>query len=222
MRPPDPRSVLSHAYARAKHLPATARRRTVAVLTRASGIPAARPVTQLAMRTFFDTLADDWERIRADPTYRRGFEEALRLLPRGFRPRRVLDSACGTGIATGAIVGRWPGVNVVGTDIAPRMVERATELVPGARFLVASVHELPFADGEFDLVTTLDGLVDVDELLRVLHRKGRLLVVYSRGGTTPISRPLDELAEQFERRGAVARQHVDGEAHALLVRHGRG
>ena len=67
----------------------------------------------------------------------------------------------------------------------------------------------------------LDGLLDHDELLRVLHRKGRLLVVYSRGGTTPISRPLPDVAAQFEARGAVATQHVDGEAHVLVVRHGR-
>jgi len=169
----------------------------------------------------FDTLAGDWEKIREDPTYRAGFEEALRLLPRGFRPRRALDVACGTGIATALLLERWQGVNVIGTDISPRMVERARELVLEATFEVASVHHLPYEDGEFDLVTALDGLLDAPELMRVLHRKGRLLIVYSKAGTTPISRPLDALALEFEELGAVAEPRTDGEAHVLLVRHGR-
>jgi ubiquinone/menaquinone biosynthesis C-methylase UbiE len=188
---------------------------------RASSIPVIRPVAELGFRSLFDSLADDWERIRDDPTYRAGFDEALALLPRGFRPRRALDVACGTGLACRFILDRWPGLALIGTDISPRMVERARELAPDARFEVASVHHLPFEDGEFDLVTALDGLLDPPELLRVLHRKGRLLVVYSRGGTTPISRPLADVAAQFEALGAVAAAHEDGAAHVLVVRHGR-
>jgi len=188
---------------------------------RASHVPLVRPVAERGFRILFDSFARDWERIRSEPTYRTGFDEGLAALPRGFRPRRALDVACGTGLAASFVLDRWPGLTVIGTDISPRMVELARTHVPEATFEVASVHELPFADGEFDLVTALDGLLDHDELLRVLHRKGRLLVVYSRGGTTPISRPLPDVAAQFEARGAVATQHVDGEAHVLVVRHGR-
>lgn len=208
------------ARARAQALTRT-RRAGVNVLMRASRLPVVRPVAELGFRSLFDSLAGDWERIREDPTYRTGFDEALALLPRGFRPRRALDVACGTGLACRFLLDRWPGLALVGSDISPRMVERAAELVPEARFEVASVHRLPFADGEFDLVTALDGLLDPAELLRVLHRKGRLLVVYSRGGSTPISRPLDEVAAEFGANGAVSSAHTDGEAHVLVVRHGR-
>ncbi|MCW2961503.1 MAG: Methyltransferase type 11 [Thermoleophilia bacterium] len=200
---------------------ARTRRAGVKLLTSAVDVPVVRPFAELGLRTFFDAIAGDWERIRKDPTYRAGFEEALHLLPRGFRPRRALDAACGTGLATSIVLGRWPGLNVVGTDIAPRMVEIARELVPDARFEVASVHHLPFEDGEFDLVTLLDGVLDIPELLRVLHRKGRLLIVYSVGGTTPVSRPVTKLAAEFAQHGAIAEPHTDGEAHALVVRHGR-
>jgi SAM-dependent methyltransferase len=200
---------------------ARTRRAGVNVLMRASEIPVVRPVAERGFRMLFDSLATDWERIREDPTYRLGFDEGLDHLPRGFRPRRVLDVACGTGMAASYVLERWPGVNVIGTDISPRMVELAAELVPGATFQVASVHHLPFEDGEFDLVTALDGLLDPAELLRVLGRKGRLLVVYSKGGTTPISRPLDDLVEEFAALGAIATPHVDGAAHVLVVRHGR-
>ena len=203
------------------HALARTRRAGVNVLMRASTIPVVRPVAELGMRTMFNSLAPSWEAIRADPTYRLGFDEALEHLPRGFRPRRVLDVACGTGIAAALVLERWPDVNVLGTDISPKMVDLASELVPGATFQAASVHHLPFDDGAFDLVTALDGLLDPPELLRVLGRKGRLLVVYSRHGTTPISRPLHDLVAEFAELGAVAAPHTDGEAHVLVVRHGR-
>jgi hypothetical protein len=45
--------------------------------------------------------------------------------------------------------------------------------------------------------------------------------VYSKHGTTPISRPLDDVIADFGALGAVATPHTDGEAHVLVVRHGR-
>lgn len=219
-RPSVPKLPAPLARARTRALAST-RRAGVNVLMRSSSIPVVRPVSELAMRTLFNSLSNDWERIREDPTYRVGFRAALAHLPRGFRPRRALDVCCGTGMACSDLLDRWPGLNLIGVDIAPRMVDEARELVRGARFEVASVHRLPFEDGEFDLVTALDGLVDHAELLRVLHRKGRLLIVYSKRGTTPISRPLDELAAKFGAHGAVSDPHTDGEAHVLVVRHGR-
>ncbi|MCW2920319.1 MAG: SAM-dependent methyltransferase [Thermoleophilia bacterium] len=208
------------ARARTRALAST-RRAGVNVLMRASEIPVVRPLAELGMRTMFDTLAPSWEAIREDPTYRAGFAEGLDLLPRGFRPRRVLDVACGTGLAASFVLDRWPDVNVIGTDISPKMVDLASELVPGATFQVASVHHLPFDDGAFDLVTALDGLLDPPELLRVLGRKGRLLVVYSKRGTTPISRPLHDLVMEFSALGGIATPHTDGASHVLVVRHGR-
>ena len=197
------------------------RRAGVNVLMRSANVPVLRPFAERGFRTLFDSLATDWERIRDDPTYRAGFDQGLAALPRGFRPRRALDVACGTGIATSFLLDRWPDLNVIGTDLSPRMIDLARELVPAARFTVASVHHLPYEDGEFDLVTALDGMLDLPELLRVLHRKGRLLVVYSRQGTTPISRPLEQLSREFEALGAIATTNTDGPAHALVVRHGR-
>ena len=217
-----PRLPLPAGLARARtRALASTRRAGVNVLMRASTIPVVRPVAEFGMRTMFDALAGDWERIRRDPTYRAGFDAALAHLPRGFRPRRALDVACGTGLACRFLLDRWPELRLDACDIAPRMVDAAAELVPEVTFQVASVHHLPYEDGEFDLVTVLDGLLDPAELLRVLHRKGRLLVVYSRQGTTPVSRPLEQVAAEFEQHGGICTPHVDGPAHVLVVRHGR-
>lgn len=215
--PPLPRPV---AQARTAALTA-ARRRSVKLLSAASGVPVVRPVADLGLRVLFDRLADSWEQIRQDPQYREGFREALRQLPRGFRPRRVLDVACGTGIAAAEVLARWPGVKVVGIDVSPGMVRHARQLVPDASFEVASVHQLPYEDGAFDLVVALDGVLDLTELMRVTHRKGRLLIVYSAGGTTPVSRPLDELTQELAALGAHAHPHTDGQAHVVVARHAR-
>lgn len=206
---------------RRKQLEGAARRRAVRVLTAASKVPVVRPFAELGMRVVFDQAAGQWERIRSHPTYRDGFRSGLRHLPKGFRPRQVLDAACGTGIAAALVLERWDDVRITGIDISPRMVTAAAEQVPGATFEVASVHDLPYEDGAFDLVVLLDGLVDVPELLRVLHRKGRLLVVYSANGTTPISRSLDELTAEVEALGGFATAHTDGPANVLVARRGR-
>ena len=202
-----------------------ARRSAVRALTTAEDLPVvgrvARPVSQVGMRLLFDGLAGRWDQIRSDPAYTQGFNEALRLLPKGFRPRQVLDSSCGTGLATGLVLERWPGVRVTGTDISPRMVALAAEAFPDATFEAASVHDLPYEDGRFDLVVTLDGMLDLSQLLRVLHRKGRLVIVYSMGGTTPISRPVDDVARTIAELGGVATTHTDGTAHVVVARHAR-
>jgi SAM-dependent methyltransferase len=198
-----------------------ARRAAVKTLTVGSGIPVVRPAAQLGMRVLFDNLSGRWEQIREHPMYREGFRDCLAYLPRGFRPRRALDSACGTGLATSVLLERWPGLNVIGTDVSPKMVEAAQDLVPGATFQTASVHKLPFQDAAFDLVTSLDGVVDLAEMLRVTHRKGRVLIVYSRGATTPVSRSLDDLATEAWELDARADAHTGGQSHALVVRHKR-
>jgi ubiquinone/menaquinone biosynthesis C-methylase UbiE len=173
------------------------------------------------MRLVFDAVAPDWSKIRADPSYSDGFMEALTYLPREFRPPQILDASCGHGLASSLLVERWPDRSVTGVDISPRMVDIARKHVPDATFLVGSVHHLPFEDGAFDLITSLDGLVDPAEFMRVLHRKGRILIVYSMRATTPISRNLDDLAAAFATHGGNATAHLDGMAHALVVRHRR-
>lgn len=204
---------------------ATARRTSVKALTRVNGLPVVgrvtRPVTELGMRIVFDGASRNWEAIRRPDDYWDGFREALRLLPKGFRPRQVLDSSTGTGMAAAMVLERWPDVKVTGVDISPRMVREAAKTVPGATFQQGSVHKLPFEDARFDLVVSLDGLLNVPEMLRVLHRKGRLVVVYSRKGTTPISRPLDQIAKLVEAADGIATIHTEGASAVLIARHRR-
>lgn len=94
-------------------------------------------------------------------------------------PRRVLDAGTGEFAES---VARKLGCDVVGIDLPERMVELTR--ARGREALVADVHELPFADGEFDAAAAnwmLYHLPDLDrglaELQRVIRPGGRLAAV---------------------------------------------
>ena len=97
---------------------------------------------------------------------------------------RLLDVGWGTGAASRA-AGAVADL-VVGVDLAPEMIRRATELATGAdniRFLIADSEQLPFDDGEFTAVLCSnsfhhypDPLQATREMARVLAPGGRLVI----------------------------------------------
>jgi SAM-dependent methyltransferase len=62
----------------------------------------------------------------------------------------VLDVPCGTGRMTEFVRGRE--LRYVGADVAFAMLEQARGKHEGARFVAASLAQLPFADASFDVV----------------------------------------------------------------------
>jgi SAM-dependent methyltransferase len=114
--------------------------------------------------------------IRGDEAW----EEALAAIAEA-RPQRVLDAGCGFGRFTRAIAAPV----VVGVDSSPAMVARARSQGVDAR--EADIQQLPFEDGEFDVVVSnwvLYHLPDLDcglaELARVLRSGGRFVGIYNR------------------------------------------
>ena len=64
------------------------------------------------------------------------------------RGRAVLDVACGPGEISARAAAR--GAQVIGTDIAGAMIERARLAYPAIDFRHAAAEDLPFRDGGFD------------------------------------------------------------------------
>ncbi len=106
--------------------------------------------------------------------------EALEIVP----GERILDVACGSGNGALAAARRAWG-NAVGIDFVPALLERGRERAQAERleieFLEGDAAELPFADGEFDAVISIFGVMFAPEqeraaaeLLRVCKPGGRI------------------------------------------------
>lgn len=106
--------------------------------------------------------------------------EALDLVP----DEKVLDVACGSGNGAIAAARRtWGGV--VGADFVPALLERGRERAAAERldveFVEADATDLPFEDGQFDVVMSIFGAMfaadqekAAAELLRVCKPGGRI------------------------------------------------
>lgn len=105
-------------------------------------------------------------------------------------PRRVLETAAGTGVVTQALRRALPDAEIVATDLNQPMLDEASRRIddPNVRFERADALDLPFANGSFDLVVCQFGLMFYpdkvrgnSEARRVLREGGTyLLVIWDR------------------------------------------
>ncbi len=87
-----------------------------------------------------------------DDSYRRFCE----LLPSGRA--RVLDAACGPGNVSRYLIAQRPDLDLLGIDLAPRMVEFARQAVPSARYVVHDCRRLADLRMHFDGIICAFGL----------------------------------------------------------------
>jgi ubiquinone/menaquinone biosynthesis C-methylase UbiE len=124
------------------------------------------------------------------PLFFRPFAEELARRAREFRPRRILETASGTGAVTQALHEALPDAEIVATDLNQPMLDVAAQRISSdrVRFVQADAQELPFGDGGFDLVVCQFGAMFFpdkvrghSEARRVLHDGGRyLLAIWDR------------------------------------------
>jgi SAM-dependent methyltransferase len=155
------------------------------------------------MRFQFAHLAPRWDAMRSDAAYL-PYEAALEQVEPP--PKHALDLGTGTGGAAFAIARRFPETEIVGVDLAERMIEQARRNLPGefsdrVRFEVADAAKLPYADGSFDLVGLSNMIPFFDELERVLAPGGVVILAFSGGAETPIYVPPERLRAELGRRG---------------------
>ncbi|ATW25038.1 class I SAM-dependent methyltransferase [Candidatus Formimonas warabiya] len=111
----------------------------------------------------------------------------------GREPVHILDAGCGTGQLAEELACAFPGfaLQITGLDAAGKMIEEAEgKKIPGAVFLAGDVHNLPFPDGRFDIVTCChsfpyyqDQMAALRELARVVKPEGALLLVQASANT---------------------------------------
>lgn len=90
-------------------------------------------------------------------------------------PETFLDAGCGEGFVARVLLDRLPAMRLVGCELHPGAAAIAAATNPEARFAVASITALPFADRSFDLVGCFEVLEHLpDDLPR------RALAEYAR------------------------------------------
>jgi cyclopropane fatty-acyl-phospholipid synthase-like methyltransferase len=105
----------------------------------------------------FHKLADRYREKFMDLTmYDDSYREFCELLPPGRA--RVLDAACGPGNVSRYLMAQRPDLDLLGIDLAPRMVELAREAVPSARFAVHDCRRLAELKRLFDGIICAFGL----------------------------------------------------------------
>ncbi len=111
------------------------------------------------------------------------------------RGRRVLDVATGTGYGA-HMLAQAGAVAVVGMDYDPQAITYARRHYPGPSFVVGDAHHLPFPNGAFQVVVSLETIEHLerpetflDEVRRVLAPQGLLILSTPQKGVYPPGNP---------------------------------
>jgi SAM-dependent methyltransferase len=138
---------------------------------------------------FSGTVPANYERYMV-PLLFRPYAEQLAARAAALRPRRILETAAGTGVVTAALAAALPDAQIIATDLNQEMLNIAAERVSSDRveFAAADAQELPFGDSEFDLVVCQFGIMFYpdkvkgnSEAWRVLRQGGHyLLAIWDR------------------------------------------
>ena len=112
------------------------------------------------------------------------------LLPHIKPGMSVLDAGCGPGTITQGLAEIAAPGNVIGCDLEPGMVERASELAEGKgldnlSFQVGNILDLPFDDNTFDVVMSCAVTEHLSEPVKAMSELGR---VAKKGGIVGITR----------------------------------
>jgi SAM-dependent methyltransferase len=126
-------------------------------------------------------------------------EQILRSAHLARQASRALDIGCGAGLSTAALAPL--AKQAVGLEPIAAMLSYRQTVAPWARFVLGRAEQLPFAAGEFDLVTAAGSLNYADlptalaEIARVLTGDGTFLLYDFSVGRHSESR--QELADWF-------------------------
>jgi ubiquinone/menaquinone biosynthesis C-methylase UbiE len=149
-------------------------------------------------------------------------QHAAFLLPHLRPGMHLLDAGCGPGSVTLGLAEAVAPGRVVGIDKQGVLVERAQVLaaargITTARFEVADVYELPFADHSFDAAFVNGVLMHLREPLRALKQLRRVLRPGGIAGVrdpdwgTTLYVPTTPLLEQWLAMRVRVRQHNGGD-----------
>jgi len=155
-----------------------------------SGTPHELPQARASVREAYDVASDAYARkflneLDHKPLDREWLAEFASLVG---RERPVLDLGCGPGHTTAYL--KSLGLSVTGVDLSPKMIEKASECFPHARFAVGDLFALPCESSSVAAILALYCIVHLTadelqpafaEMFRVLAAGGVLLLSFHVG-----------------------------------------
>jgi ubiquinone/menaquinone biosynthesis C-methylase UbiE len=125
---------------------------------------------------FSGNVPSNYERYMV-PLLFRPYAEELAARAKALQPRRILETAAGTGVVSDALAEALPNAEIVATDLNQPMLDVAAKRVKSAnvRFQQADALDLPFEDGEFDLVVCQFGVMFFPDKVRGAAEARRVL-----------------------------------------------
>ena len=126
---------------------------------------------------------------------------------------RVLDVGCGRGGTTAVISQYFQAARITGLDLSPAAIAFCTRThrQPGVDFVQGDSEQLPFAAGDFDIVTNIESSSCYPDLLKFYSEVSRVLVPGGRflyADCLPVER-FREAAELLDRLGFVVERERD-------------
>jgi malonyl-CoA O-methyltransferase len=93
-------------------------------------------------------------------------------------PKNILDIGTGTGSVAFLLHERYKEANIIGCDLAPGMIKKASQNNPhgNVTFEVADAESLPFEDKKFDLVASSTTFQWINDLAKAFSEAKRVLV----------------------------------------------
>lgn len=123
----------------------------------------------------------------------------------------VLEVGCGDGFYVGNLA-RLAGFNGNGLDISVPAIDAAARHYPSCGWVVANADRcLPYGDGSFTMILSINGRMNADEFRRVLRDDGRLFVA--------VPSPHDLIELRGRGRDRVARTVETFARHFVLADH---
>jgi SAM-dependent methyltransferase len=111
------------------------------------------------------------------PLIFRPYADELARRARAFHPRRILETAAGTGAVTRALREALPEAEIVATDLNQPMLDVNAARIgsDGVRYVEADAQQLPFDEGSFDLVVCQFGAMFFPDKVRGHSEARRVL-----------------------------------------------
>lgn len=132
----------------------------------------------------FAVYARNWAKSAQTGAHLAGYAAGLAQVG---SPSSLLDLGTGAGGSAAKAAATFPDARVVGVDISRAMIKQARKRfsAPNLEFLRCNGSHLPFAEGEFEVITMLNALVNPREVARVCAPGGMVMLARSDHAVPP-------------------------------------